>query len=101
MGEKKFLPKEKKNTQKTNHWLGLPSLDNEQNIVNRQPICTLWSGFVEEVQWVMARRILISPIKLQRIREHTNELCKEAAFTLNALVSFSLNTGKAGLKSLH
>jgi len=41
------------------------------------------------------------PIKSQRIREYTNESCKEEAFTLNALVSFSLNTGKAGLKSQH
>lgn len=42
----------------------------------------------------MAGRIHISPIKLQRIRQHTNEECKEEAFTLNPLVSFSLDTGK-------
>lgn len=46
---------------KTNHWVGQPGVDNEQKVVNRQPVDPLRSGFYDKVPWVLARRIPISP----------------------------------------
>ena len=75
--------------------MDLPRLDNEQNIVNRQPVCTLWSGFYEKVHRVIAGRIHISPLSYKGSG-------KEEAFTLNPLISLSLlHTVKVGPKSLH
>lgn len=51
---------QKQTNKQTNPWVGRPGLDNEQKVVNRQPVYALWSGFYEKVQRGLARRICIS-----------------------------------------
>lgn len=46
---------------KISYMMGRQGLDNEQNIVNSQPVYTLWSSFYEKVHWVLSGRIHISP----------------------------------------